>query len=570
MSVVTATIKSEGKTLSPMYELMSIDVHTEVNRIPYAELVLIDGDPAKQEFALSDEAFFEPGKEVEIQLRYEGGKGGNETVFKGLVVRHNLEANALDSLLTVELRDKALAMTMGRHNALFEKKKDSDIIGDLISQSGVTKGDVPSTKATHEEMIQYNCTNWDFMLLRAQANNLLVTVDEGKVDLHDLKISGSAKHQFEYGISNIYRFEMEADASHQYKSVSSVAWDIKTQQLTKKSEAKDFSLAQSDLKGATIAGKLGGDEYSLYNPVPLLPEETSAWADAYMARYRMSMLRGTICVEGFAKVKLMDVLELKGIGKRFNGKTLVTGIRHSVNEDGWQTCLQFGLSPEAFALQPNIAAPDAGGLLSKVSGLQVGLVDAFEEDKEGKEFRVRVQLPGLGKGDTKIWARLAGPDAGIKRGLFFRPEKGDEVVLGFFNNDPRQAVILGAMYSSKNTPPEAWSKLDKENAFKGFVSKTGITFQIDDKEQTLSFLTSEKQSVVMDEKKKSIIIKDLNENTITLSEDGISIKSAKDLQVEAAGDMTIKADGDCNIKASNITLDASGNVDIKGSAVDVK
>jgi uncharacterized protein involved in type VI secretion and phage assembly len=321
--------------------------------------------------------------------------------------------------------------------------------------------------------------------------------------------------------------------------------------------------------------------------VALDPKETANWADSTMARNRMSLIKGVITVPGSAEVKLLDVIELKGMGKRFNGKTLVTGIRHSVNQDGWQTHLQFGLSAKNFATKEGITAPLAAGLLPPIQGLQIGIVEKFEKDAKQKQYRVRVGIPGMDAQKGKVWARLTSPDAGKERGWFFRPEVGDEVVLGFFNDDPRQAVILGSLYSSKNTPPKAWANIDDKNIFKGFRSKTGITLEINDKEQTLEMLTSEKQSILLDEKKKQItvtdinknsialnedgiVIKDLSDNTITMNKDGITIKIADKLSIEASGDIGIKAGGDLELKGSNITLNASSNVAIKGSAVDVK
>jgi uncharacterized protein involved in type VI secretion and phage assembly len=262
----------------------------------------------------------------------------------------------------------------------------------------------------------------------------------------------------------------------------------------------------------------------------------------------------------------MEVMELKGVGKRFNGKTLITGIRHTIEHGGWTTHLQFGLSGRSFSREPFIEDAPAAGLLPAVQGLQIGIVDAFEEDGS-KEFRVQVILPGVDPDKGKVWARLASPEAGLGvdgkgRGYFFRPEKGDEVAVGFFNDDPRHAVILGSLYSSKNAPPQGWEKLDAENALKGIVSKTGIRFQVDDKAKTLKLLTSEDQYILIDEDKKGIEIKDLNENTITLDDKGISIKVADKLVIEAKGDI--------ELKGKNITLEASANVEIKGSKVDVK
>jgi len=52
--------------------------------------------------------------------------------------------------------------------------------------------------------------------------------------------------------------------------------------------------------------------------------------------------------------------------------------------------------------------------------------------------------------DDGIWARISTLDAGKQRGTFFRPEIGDEVIVGFLNDDPRYPVVLGMVNSSAN------------------------------------------------------------------------------------------------------------------------
>ena len=252
------------------------------------------------------------------------------------------------------------------------------------------------------------------------------------------------------------------------------------------------------------------------------------------------MIRGRISVPGFGDIRCLDVMAVAGIGERFNGKTLVTGIRHRVDQNGWQTDVQFGLSPKRFTAQRDIVDVPAAGLLPGVNGLQIGIVDQFEEDPD-KEFRVKVILPGIDEKKGAVWARLATPDAGKERGYFFRPETGDEVVVGFFNDDPRQAVILGAMYGSKNTPPKDVAKLSKDNITKGIVSKTGVTLGfMDDKKPSVFIKTPGKNQIIFDDDNQKIQIADQHGNSITMSKDGIEIKSAKDLKIEAANNVEIK------------------------------
>ena len=546
MSVVTITILSAGKEMKPTFELISVDISKEVNRIPHAQIVLLDGNAATQVFEISDDAFFEPGKEIEIKLRYEDAPDKEVTVFKGLVIAQSVEASPQGSLLTVDLKDAALKLTAVRNSKIFQDKTDDKVISEIISAGGLKKGKLPATKTQHKELVQYYCTDWDFILSRAESCGLLTLVSDGEISLAEIAITGNPKQTFEFGVGELYGFEIEANAGHQLAEVQSIAWDLKQNKLTKAAKAKSFKLAQGNLDAAKLGKAMGGNLKILTSPVALDPKELQAWSDGALARNRLSMIRGRVSTTGFGDVKLLDVIEIAGIGKRFNGKTLVTGIRHRVGAQGWVTDIQFGIREKRFIEQQDVVDVPAAGLLPSVNGLQVGVVDQFEDDPD-KELRVKVVLPGIDEKKGAVWARLATPDGGKERGYFFRPEQGDEVVVGFFNDDPRQAVILGAMYGSKNTPPKDMEPT-KDNIKKGIVSKSGIVLGfVDDKKPSVFIETPGANKIIVDDDKQNIQITDQHGNSITMSKDGIEIKSAKDLKFEA-----------------------SGNVEIKGSKVDVK
>jgi Rhs element Vgr protein len=494
---------------------------------------------------ISDTSFFEPGKVVEIKLRYEGEKDFD--VFKGVIVRHGVEANGMTSELVVELKDAAIKLTRPRKRVVFREQADHEIIGKIVGDAGLKKGKLDATQPKHAEIVQYDATDWDFILARADIQGLVVVADDGQISLQKIAVSGSPKHRFEYGISEIYNFEMEVDASHQNSNVESIAWDIKQQKLTPASKAKALTLSQGNLDGAKLAKAIGFDTCTLSQPTALDPKELQAWADARMARSRLAMIRGRLSVPGFGDIKPLDVMEVAGIGKRFNGQTLVTGVRHRVGGDGWQTDVQFGLSPQPFCREDNIQDAPAAGLLPAVSGLHIGIVDKFEADP-GNELRVKVILPAIDEKTGAVWARLASPDAGKDRGYFFRPEPGDEVVVGFFNNDPRQGVILGAMYGSNNAAPKDMGELSEKNLNKGIVTKQGTTIGfIDDEKASVFIETKNKNKLLLDDNAESIQLSDQHGNSITMDKSGIAIKSAKDIKIEA-----------------------SGNVEIKGAKVDVK
>lgn len=540
MSVVTPTILSAGKVMDSVFELLSIDITNEVNRVPYARLILLDGDSAQQTFAASNDPFFEPGKLIEIKLRYEDAPQQEVTAFKGIVVRHGVEADRHRSLLTVELKDTAVKLTTIRKSAVFQNRTDDQIITQIIADNGLQKGRIAATQPQHAELVQYYCTDWDFIVSRADGQGLVTVIEDERISVAEISLSGNPKYAFEYGLSEIYNFEVEADAHHQAAAVESVAWDIKQQKLTKATKATEFALAQGNLKGSTIAKAVGVNTNTLSSPVPLDPKELQAWANGRLRQSRLSMIRGRVAVPGIGDINLLDIIEMTGIGDRFNGKTVVTGIRHRIDHHGWQTDIQFGLSAQRFAEQPHIVDAPASGLLPAVHGLQIGIVAPFAEDPQ-KEFRLKIILPGIDEKKGTIWARLATPAAGKEYGYFFRPEPGDEVVVGFFNDDPRQAVVLGSMYSSKNMPPAEMAKLSPKNINKGIVTKTGTTISfVDDAQSILSIKTPAANTIILDDKAQTVLIEDQHRNTIIMSKNGIQIKSAKDVQIDARGDVKIK------------------------------
>jgi Rhs element Vgr protein len=548
MSVVTPTISSAGQVMDPSYQLVSIDVIKEVNRISRAQLVLLDGHIAKQRFEISDTAFFEPGKEIEIKLRYEGEPDTEATVFKGLVIKHSVEADAQGSLLTVDLKDAMVKLTLTRKSAIYRDQSDAEIIHSIIENNGLIVDTIDAGEPRHPEFVQYYCNDWDFILARAEAQGLLVTVDDGIFAAKKPVLDGEASYRFEYGLSEIYNLEIEADAEYQRAGMQSVAWDIANQSLTPPTRANDFKTGQGNLQASPLAQAFGADNETLTDAVPLDQAELQAWADARLTRSRMALLRGRLTVSGIATLKPLDVVEIAGISERFNGKTLVTGVRHRVGtEQGWLTDIQFGLSADSYCRRPDIADMPAAGLVPAVQGLRIGVVAEFEDDSAGL-FRVKTVLPGVGAEGDAVWARLATPEAGKQRGYFFPPETGDEVVLGFFNDDPRQAVILGALYSPVNTPYGDWSKLTEKNIKKGIVTKSGAKIEFTDQEKSkLLIETHAANKILLDDDAQSIQIADQHGNAIVMNSAGIEIK----------------CDGD-------LKIDAGGNVEIKGSKVDVK
>jgi uncharacterized protein involved in type VI secretion and phage assembly len=538
MGIPVATITCGGQALDPTVEVVEIEIKRELDRIPEATLSLIDGSVAKREFELSNAELFVPGKPVQIAMRFEG-ETEDVTLFDGLVVRHAVETQAESSLLRVELKDAAIKLTRQRKSAVYREQTDDAAIRTLVEAAGLQAGEFATSDVTLPEAIQYHAHDWDFIISRAEVQGFAVDVHLGTVRLAKLELASSAKRTLEYGLGDVHGFELQIDGSQQWAELSGVAWDLPAQKLADPTPATQPNIKVGNLDAAEIAKQLGGETATLLHPVPLAPGELAAWANARLLRSRLALLRGRVVVDGDPELAPLDTVEIIGIGDRFNGLALVSGVTHKLDHDGWKTELQLGLSAEWFARRPDIAEVPAGGMLPPMSHLQIAKVAAFEADPLGEQ-RIKLMLPGLPDDQGFIWARLARPDAGKDRGSVCWPEPEDEVVVGFLGGDPRQAIVLGALYGSTNTPPAAIGGPSDQNPKRGFVSKSGALVSFDDEKVIVTVETPGGNKIVIDDDQKTIQLADQHGNKITLSDKGITLQSASDFNIDAAGKVVIK------------------------------
>jgi Rhs element Vgr protein len=551
---LTLEIKNAKKgLLKKLDDILSIDVMLTANRLPIAEIVLLDGDVAQGKFPLSDTGFFDPGEQISISARRKNG--AMTKLFTGFVISQTIEVMSGSSRLCIELTDKAHAMTMRRQSFVYRKKSDSDVISKLAGEAGLSIKKVEKTITKYDELVQYNCSDWDFCLSRAEANGLILLVSDGTLSAVQAKL-GSQELEITYGISNVLDIELKADARNLYGSVKGFHYDAKKRTLSPPADSAISPATPGTLRAPTIAKNLGVKELHLVSPVAGLKAEVEAWAKGAMIRSRLSLIQGRIRVEEEKIASLGSSIKLTGCGKVFNGKAFVSGVRHSIQGGTWTTDYQLGLSSETLVERTGggISNPLGSGLLPGVQGLQIGTVESILEDP-GKEFRVKVKLLGLNQADNMLWARLALPDAGKKRGFNFMPEKDDEVVVGFLNGDPRQPIILGSLYSS-GIPPHYPPK--KENNFKGLISRMGMGIVFDDKELKVALRSNvqkEEQLIIINKKNKSIhIIDNLNKNNVKLDNKGITLASGKDMIIDVKGDFKLNAKGKVNIKGAKTDI----------------
>lgn len=584
--LVSFKILSAGSQINDTYQIIRILVDYALNRIPTASIRLMDGDVAKRDFEVSNSKDFIPGTEIEIQAGYDGEL---KSIFKGIVgsMKISLDANQ-GTILEITCHDKAILMTKARKNAYYSKVKDSDIISSLVGNHTGLTSDVDQTTFEQKELVQYNATDWDFMMIRADVNGLVTSVSQGKVSVKKPDVSAAPVLSLTYG-EDLIEFEADLNAIDQSPEVDAFSWDAITQKIVKSSASEPSVPAFGNINGKKLGDLLGIENEMLVSSAQVDSASLKSWADAKVLKTRLACLTGSATFIGSSRVMPNSIVEIKGVGDRFSGNAYVSAVTHHIDEGKWTTKIQIGMDEEWFASKPGVNSMPASGLSPQVGGLMIGKVKQLDKDPLN-ENRILVVLPMMQDDSNAIWARMATYYATNKNGNFFIPEIDDEVVIGFLNSDPNFPVILGSLYSGKIPPPY---ELTADNFTKAIVTKSDCKIEFDDDKKIINIKTPGKNEIIISDDAKGITAKDQNKNTITTNADGISLKDSNSNEiVMSAGGIEIKSSsdiklftsaGDVTIAGLNITntaqvamkssgqtsaeISASGQTTIKGAMV---
>jgi len=558
--VVTFAIQVDGQTIDATYQIMSISIMKEVNRIPTARIIVRDGDAAQRKFEVSDSGSFVPGKKIVVRIGFDGQ---NEQAFKGVITRQSVcIQESGNTHLTIECRDETVRMTLGRHSRYFQNKKDSELFDDIIGRYPGLSGDLKTTKLTHKQIVQHHVSDWDFLLLRAEANGMLVNVQDGTIKIAPPDTTTSPVVNIAYGYS-IMEFEADMDAREQWKKVEAHSWDYAGQQLFNADTTEAPAFKQpGNIAGSDLAGAVSPDSFEMHHSGYLLEQELQDWVDGLMLRSRLAKTRGRVRVTGFSGINPGDMAKLDGVGDRWNGNVYVTAVRQDVTQGSWDTQIQFGLDPDRYSdTYRNIDDRQAAGLIGSVHGLQIGVVVQLGNDPDG-EFRILVRLPVIDDNAQGLWTRVASLDAGSDRGAFFMPEIGDEVIVGFINDDPRHAVMLGMLHSSAKAAPITPSDANNE---KGITTRSQMRVHFNDQTKTITIDTPAGNSIQLDEQGTKIEIKDQNSNKITMDTSGVTVNSPMDVTIKAGANLTISAGASLSISAASVSVKADADLDVEGA-----
>lgn len=566
-AAVTFAVTIDGAPV-PGERIVSIETWSEVNRIPRARIVMFDGpDDADAAFPLSTAPTYLPGGEITIAAGYDAQL---QTIHTGRIVRHSLRIDPdLAPQIVIETADALIGMTLTRNAAITLNKSDQEVIQALVAAAGGAIAKNEAAETPHEALVQYQASDWDMLLLRAEAGGCVVLVEAKQVSVVKPG-GGDAVVRIGDGDGLIaLDAVLDALAPFQHGAVRSSAWSHADQVIRQASPDAVSIRAPGDVGAAKLADVFACNPVLQQTPAPLEQAELVDWSTAVEMRATLAAVRGSARFQGAAAVKPGCVIALDSVGPRFGGSAFVTAVEHVIRNGAWYTTATFGMAADRFPSRaPDIAPPPAAGLAAPARGLHIGLVKQTAPDPAGA-FRVLVTLP-LIDAEKGVWARLPQAYASNGFGAMFCPEVNDEVVVGFLDEYPDHPIVLGSLYSRGRAPKYP---PNEANDIKSLVTRSGIEMTFDDEKVIATIKTPKGRTLRLDDEKGEVELSDPFGNKLLMTSDKVDILSDKALNLTAKGDMTFKTDGtlrmtaqaDFSASATNVALDARSELTAKAT-----
>ncbi|TNE48126.1 MAG: phage late control D family protein, partial [Bacteroidetes bacterium] len=325
-TVVNADIRIAGKPILDTVQIIAIQVHRTLGRVPTAEVGVylpFEAEEAKM-FALSSSDLLRPGQEIELRAGYDNE---NQTIFKGIITGQSIRTlEGKGIVLTVYCSDKAEALMQDRQTVSYHDIKDSALISNHILEHGL-QSDVEATTTTHDQLVQYNSTDWDFILRRAAANGLLLYAEDGKVYAQKPATGSAPVLQIDFSL-----------------------------------DVLDFDLETTAPPSAAVPDKIPAGRLRLRQKSPTQVRPVAA------------PLHGHLSFLGHAGPRVNSRIRLTGFGDRYNGDALVSGVQHRIEAGEWRTAVTLGL-PD-LQQQDDPATAHLAGFQQR--NLQIGYDPAYQ------------------------------------------------------------------------------------------------------------------------------------------------------------------------------------------------
>jgi len=521
MSDITLHIAGRACSLG----ISRLRVTQRINAVPSAQLELqLSGDSLVQ----SEASAITTGAGVTITLE-------GKTLFSGYLTQKRLLLRGKLWSLRLEARHLLQKLVFYPRSRVFRQQDDGAILTTLFQQAGVKlsrSGTIPTIR--HDQMVQFRVSDWQFILSRLFATNcwLLPDAASNGVTVAPLNVPLTAAHTLnhfaEHNDYTLHEIDLTFDNRFTPDSLSLQGWDIAEQKLSPAQKSAADTFPPWKAAGQNPRPSKQPDFELAFSTQP--DTSLSTLSRSWINHQQMTGVQGRIVLKGTRDFQPGQSVALEKFGAGLDGTAILTGVDQLFDTaEGWRSELAIGL-PGSFP-QP----------VPTVDSLHIATVVRFTADPQALD-RIPISLPALNLPGEHLFARLGKPWASKGSGFCFYPEPGDEVVVGFIENDPRYPVILDSLHNPKNSAP---FPPDAQNQRKELVvtkeDYTGM-LQINMQEKTVSLVSGD----------NSLALKEGESATLTTPK-AMAFR-AESIDLQASDTLSVSASNKVDIASKSINL----------------
>lgn len=490
--------------------------------------------------------------------------------FSGTVVGVSLDqGESRQPELVVTADDAGHKLALGTTTKTYLNSSYSTIVSEIATNYGLSATSAESESAVQPYVLQSG-TDLDFLNEICARAGRVWWMEQGKTLRFEKAGTSDSTVRLTFG-EDLDSFSVRASSLRPDK-VQVVGWDPAQQKAIVGDSTPPSTKPQGDLVDSYVAGSGGSHTLVVRDAAPLTSAEAGAIASSIFAATASDGVVARGSGDFNPALALAVTAQVADAGPA-SGSYLITEVEHVYDLHGFVT--RFTAGPHRPRhLVDVLGVPSAGSGFS-LGGVVTGVVtNVADPDNQG---RVKVTYATQGSTVESPWARVVTLGAGKGRGLEFQPEVNDEVLIAFEQGDTRRPLVLGGLFSSKNTLPASpkAGNVDGSNiAYRRITSRLGHVIELadgtgDDAKYVLIQLAGGEHKLRIGADKTDLTVAN-KPLTITNGDAKIAFSASGDITIEGKT-ITLKADTTVDVQAgSKATLKGNQEVDVQGSQVKVQ
>ena len=451
-----------------------------------------------------------------LQASFSTAAASGGLQFRGIVMQ--VEADRFSGHtgnIVISGTSPTIVLDNGPHCKSWEKKAIKNIAQDVLKhfpQDLLQAQIAPTYPETLAYTVQYKQTAWQFLNHLCSSYGEWLYYDGNQLQIGALKSSEATSLTFG---SNISRFSMALQvqpANSQmmaYDYLNHEVYNSTPQSIESKAGLNDLGrhVLQASNNVYATQPKIWNNQFvSNKKQLDDAINIRTAMQSSNTVRFSGSSAHPGVKIGGSINVQGNNLYNLSSENY---GEYTVLSISHYFDGQG-------NYNNDFTAVPATIKLPPVKGGGMPYSETQSAMV-TDNHDPKGLG-RVRVKFHWMNGTEKTPWIRVTSPHGGGGKGMFFIPEVGEEVIVGFEGDSPTKPYIIGTVYHGKASNTYS----NGGNDVKALQTRSG-------------------NKVIMNDKDGSVFVEDKDGNSMLIDGAGnITVKSNNTVTIDATNQITLK------------------------------